>query len=114
MNGSIPIDGVYAADEVEDEINMLSLSFHVSVGDHNTVILDISTRTTIGQFQSNIVIPSSRRLNTKQPVAVDSYNGIVEEQFKKHRITKRLEALDNLTKICGIPSPDWLKDCHNP
>ena len=86
MNGSIPIDGVYAADEVEDEINMLSLSFHVSVGDHNTVILDISTRTTIGQFQSNIVRPSTICLTTNQPVPVDSYNGIVEGQFKRHGI----------------------------
>ena len=109
IDGTIPIDGTYATDDVEEEINMVSLSFHESAGDHKTVILDISTRAAIGKFQSKIVRPSTRRLTTKQPVSVDSYNGIVEDHFKKHRIIERLEALDNLTKICGTPSPDWLK-----
>ena len=48
INGSIPIDGVYATDDIEDEINMLSLSFHESAEDYKTVILEISTRATIG------------------------------------------------------------------
>ena len=109
INGSIPIDGGYATDEVEDAINILSLSFHESVGDDKTVILQISTRETIDQFQGNIVMPSTRCLTTKQPITVDSYNVIVEEQLKRHRTTEQLEALDNLTKICGTPSLDWFK-----
>ena len=98
INRSIPIDGIYAVDDIEDEINMLSLSFCESAGDHKTVIIEISTRATIGQFQSNIVRPSTRHLTTKQPVTMDSYNVIVEEQFKRHRIVKRLEALPRSAK----------------
>ena len=32
INGSIPIDGVYVTDNIEDEINMLSMSLHESTG----------------------------------------------------------------------------------
>ena len=39
INGSIPIDGVYAIDDIEDGIIMLSLSFHESAGGHKTIIL---------------------------------------------------------------------------
>ena len=79
INGCIHIDGVYATDDIENVINLLSLSFHERAGGRKTVILEISTRATIGQFKSNIVRPSTRRLTTKQPVTV-------EEQFKKHKI----------------------------
>ena len=48
INGNIPIDWVYATDNIEDEISMLSLSFHGSMGDQKTVILQISTKATIG------------------------------------------------------------------
>ena len=36
------------------------------------------------------------------------YNQIVEQQFIIHRIIVKMDAIDNLTKICGFPSPDWL------
>ena len=56
-----------------------------------------------------IVRPVTRRLVSSSPKCVGSYNQIVEEQFDRHRIPERLTAVDNLTRITGVPCPDWLK-----
>ncbi len=36
------------------------------------------------------------------------YNTIVQEQFKRHCIEERLNAVNNMTKYCGYQSPRWL------
>ena len=36
------------------------------------------------------------------------YNKIVKDQFDVNNIKKRLDAVDNLTNICGRPVPTWL------
>jgi hypothetical protein len=33
----------------------------------------------------------------------------VREQFEIHRIVKRLNAVDKMTRYCGYPSPNWLR-----
>ena len=42
IDGSLPIDGIFASPELEIS-NVLSLSFHESVGDHRTMIIELST-----------------------------------------------------------------------
>ncbi len=51
----------------------------------------------------------SRRLITSQQGLVDEYNRIVQEQFAQHRIVERLDAVDNMTRYCGFPSPNFLQ-----
>ena len=36
------------------------------------------------------------------------YNKIVEQNFIIHRIIENMDAVDNLTKLCWYPLPDWL------
>jgi hypothetical protein len=40
---------------------------------------------------------------------VRRYNKIIREQFFIHRIKQRMNAVDNMTRYCGYPSPPWLR-----
>jgi hypothetical protein len=44
-----------------------------------------------------------------QQGAVDKYNRIVQEQFERHRIAERLNAVDKITQYCGFPTPNFLQ-----
>ena len=92
VSGSTAIDGIFITHNVETT-NFLSLSFDESVGDHRTMILEVSTASTIGHYQGNIVRPSARRLTTKQPRVLAAYNSRLEQQYCIHRIPKRLGGL---------------------
>jgi len=85
------------------------LTFVESPGDHRSFIIDISTRSLSGEFRFKICRPVSRRLVTSQPQSVVRYNKIVREQFEIHRIIKRLNTVDKMTRYCGYPSPNWLR-----
>jgi hypothetical protein len=103
-----PIDGGYKSSEIEI-VNLGMLKFVESPGDHRSFIIDISTRSLFGEFRFKICQPVSRRLVTSQHQSVVKYNRIVREQFEIHRIVKRLNAVDKLTRYCGYPSPNWLR-----
>lgn len=92
INGSRSIDGIFATADIEIT-GFSSLSFHESVGDHRSMIVEISTRSAIGTFQGKIVRPTSRRLTTKQPGAIQAYNNQLQRQFTSHRIPERLSTL---------------------
>jgi hypothetical protein len=47
-------------------------------------------------------------LVTSQANSVKRYNEIVREQFEIHRIVKKMDTVDKMTKYCGNPSPRWL------
>ena len=109
IDGQLPIDSVYTTDDVET-VNFLQLPFHLSVGDHKTTIIDHTTRSLIGEHKNKLVKPTTRRVTTKQPASIHSYNDIVEDHFKRHRIIERLQAIENLVKLCGEPPKDsWLR-----
>ena len=57
INGSLPIDGIYAMPEIDLQ-SFLVLSFHEEVKDHQMSIIDISTESMIEQFQGHIVCPT--------------------------------------------------------
>lgn len=80
VDGSIPIDGIFCTPDI-DVTNFLALSFHESVGDHRTLIIELSTASVIGRYQGNIVHPTSRRLTIRQPSAVKAYNDEVSRQL---------------------------------
>jgi len=105
--GSSPIDGGYKSSDVEI-VHQGMLTFAESPGDHRSFIINISTRSLLGEFRFKICRPVSRRLVTSQQQSVDRYNKIVREQFDIHHI-ERLNAVDEMTRYCGYPSPKWLR-----
>ena len=106
--GSGPIDGGYKSPEIEIT-NLSMLTFADSPGDHRSLLLDISTRSMIGDHLNKICRPVSRRLVTAQQSSVNKYNDIVQDQCTIHRIQERLDAVDKMTRYCGKPLPTWLE-----
>jgi hypothetical protein len=102
-----PIDGGYKSPEVEI-VNLAMLNFAESLGNHRSLIFDVSTRSVLGKFRYKVCRPVSRQLVTSQASSFKQYNEIVQEQFKIHRIVKRMDAVDKMTRYCGYPSPRWL------
>jgi hypothetical protein len=92
-----PIDGGHKSPEVEI-VNLTMLNFAESPGDHRSLLFDISTRSLLGKFRYKIWRPVSRQLVTSQADSVKRYNVIVQEQFKIHRIVKRMDTVDKMTK----------------
>ena len=102
INGSIPIDGIFASAELEI-MHCLHLSFHESVGNHRTMIVEISTRSLLGRHQSSIVRPVTRRLTTKQPRSVAQYNSCFLDQCHVHRIRERTTSLSTAVQSEQYP-----------
>jgi hypothetical protein len=93
INGSQPIDGGYISPEIK-VVNLAMLNFQDSLGDHRSLIIDMSTRLLLGEHKPKICRPVSRHLITTQQASVDRYNKIVREQFQIHRIEERLDAVN--------------------
>jgi hypothetical protein len=106
--GSQPIDGGYITPEIEI-LNLSMLNFVVSLGDHRSLILDVSTRSLLGKHLNKICRPVSRRLVTSQKSLVTRYNKIFKKQCLIHRIQEHMDAIDKMKKYCGYPSPKWLE-----
>jgi hypothetical protein len=92
--GRNPIDGVYHTADLE-VAGVTLLSFHESVGNHCTILVDITTRSAIGQQEHKIFRPNAQRLTTKNKQSVKKYIHDVTDQFRQHKI---LERQDNLIK----------------
>jgi hypothetical protein len=75
----------------------------------HSLIIDILTHSLLGEFRFKICRPLSRRLVISQQQSVVRYNKTVREQFEIHRIVKRLNTVDKMTRYCGYPSPNWLR-----
>jgi hypothetical protein len=84
------------------------LNFVESPGNHRYLLFDVSTRAPLGKFRYKICHHVSPWLVTTQVDSVKHYNEIVWEQFEIHRIFKRMDAVDQITRYCGYPSPRWL------
>jgi hypothetical protein len=106
-SGKSPINGRYKSPEVEI-VNLSMLNFAESPGNYRSLLFDISTCSLLGKFRYKICCLVSRRLVTSQANSVKHYNEIVREQFEIHRIIKRMDAVDKMTKYCRNPSPRWL------
>ena len=108
IDGKIPIDAGYKTPDVEITAFYM-LSFLDSMGDHRGWLVEVTTRSMLGRELLKIVRPPGRRLVSTQPRSVESYNEIVEKQFQLHRVPERMEAVDKLSRICGSPTPPWLR-----
>ena len=91
ISGSKPIDGVWASRSLEIG-GFKILSFSESVGDHRTMIFDVSTRSLIGIFEHHVVRSGCRRLNCKTS-SLSKYNAILERLMATHRMEERLDEI---------------------
>ncbi len=78
--GRSSINGVYHTIDLE-VAGVTLLSFHEIVGDHCTILVDITTCSAIGQQVHQIVHPSAQRLTTKNKQSVKKYLENVIDQF---------------------------------
>ncbi len=62
----------------------------------------------LGVYRYKIYRLVSRRLITSQETSIKRYNAMIGEQFKIHHIEERLNAVDNMTRYCRYPLPQWL------
>ena len=91
--GSQPIDGIYISQELE-VMSIMILPFDESIGDHRSMIIDISTRSTVGEYQYKIIQPEARRLVTRNKKATAKYLTYVKQQFQRQHLPNKLETLE--------------------
>ncbi len=89
-------------------LNLTILTFAKSPGDHQFLVLDVSTRSLLGVYRYKVCWLVSRSLVTSQETSVKRYNAIIREQFKIHHVEERLNTVNNMTRYCGYPLPRWL------
>ena len=88
IDGSIPIDGVCVSKDLELR-GLKILPFSESVGDHRTMIFDVTSRSLLGKFEQQVVRDACRHLNTKTP-SLSRYNTILIEQISLHNMDQIL------------------------
>ncbi len=89
VSGSKPIDGIYHSSNLEITSSMM-LSFHEGVGDHRTLLNDITARSLLGTDGFKIVRPAARRLTCTNKKSVEQFIKYVEEQLTQHNLHNRL------------------------
>jgi hypothetical protein len=102
MGGKEPIDAVFHTPDLE-VTSTLQLSFHKGIGDHRTVLVDISTWSAIGKQEFQVVHPHARRLNSKNDRARLKYLRHLETQMATHKMTHCLDECEHA--IQSYPSP---------
>ena len=89
IRGRGPIDAVYFTPDLEI-VATLQLSFHEGVGDHRTVLVDVSSRSMIGKDSFKIVRPTARRLTLANKKYVEKYIKVLERKIIEHKLCQRL------------------------
>jgi len=70
------------------------LPFDPDLGDHRPVVVNISKRSLLGVEGPKIKPSAARRLNSKVKRIRQKYIDRLEEQFRKHKVLKRLAKLE--------------------
>jgi hypothetical protein len=91
FRGSKPIDGVWATSDVT-VTSACIMPVRYGIGDHRMFIVDLLTSSLIGADPIRVARPCARRLTTKLPGVVRTYNSSLEDLVLKHRIIERLGA----------------------
>jgi hypothetical protein len=91
VGGKEPLDAVIYTPDLEVTFT-LQLSFHKGVGDHRTVLVDISTWSAIGKQEFQVVQPQAWRLNSKNAIARSKYLCHLETQMATHKMTHCMNA----------------------
>ncbi len=91
VRGTKLIDGVWFLPELEITLT-IQLSFHKGVGDHRTVLVDVSTASAIGKQEFRVVQPHARQLSSTNVRAQTKYLAFLERQMQTHQMAERLHA----------------------
>jgi hypothetical protein len=102
VGGKEPIGTVFHTLDLE-VTSTLQLSFHKGVGDHCTVLVDISTRSAIGKQELRVVHPHAQGLSLTNKIAQSKYIWLLEAQMMVHKMTHRLGEREWI--IQGYPCP---------
>jgi hypothetical protein len=103
IGGVDPIDGVWHTPDLEVS-TLVQLSFHEGLGDHRTVLVDVTTQSAIGKHEFRVVRPEARRLNSTNTRVRSRYINHLEGQMAIHRMPNRLEACG--WSITGFPTTE--------
>jgi hypothetical protein len=98
IGGKEPIDAVLHTPDLK-VTSTLQLSFHEGVGDHKTVLVDISTWSAIGKQDFQVVHPHARRLNLKNNRTRSKYLCHLETQMAIHKMTHHLDECKRQFKV---------------
>ncbi len=101
--GSTPIDAVWTTAEI-DVVNVCVLPVGFSVGDHRMFAIDITSQSFIGSDRPPIQRPPHRRLTTRSPQTVRTYNAILTNLLTSHRCLERLHNIYTQAAISPTPS----------
>lgn len=74
-------------------VSTMQLSFHESVGDHRTVLVDISTQSMIGKDSFKVVRPQACCLMMANEGAIRRYILHLEQSIAHHRLADQQERL---------------------
>jgi hypothetical protein len=91
VRGAEPMDAVWFLPEL-DITSTMQLSFHEGVGDHRTVLVDMSTESAIGKQEFHVVHPHAGQLNSNNTKARTKYLTFLERQMQTHRMPEHLHA----------------------
>ena len=91
IDGQQTIDGVWSSTILEIGSFKL-LSFGESIGDHRTMIFDVTTRSLIGKFEHRVVKAGCRRLNYNTS-SMSRYNTLLEKLVTQNRMDERLDSV---------------------
>ncbi len=89
FRGSRPIDAIWTTPDI-CVTNVCAMPIGYGVGDHQAFIMDISILSMVGRNPQPIKRLTARRLNTRIPRCAETYNRILENQVRHHRIIDRL------------------------
>jgi hypothetical protein len=87
--GWVPVDEVWATDDLP--VDMAGwLAVHKCPGNHRVVMIEIDTKSLLGDDLLWITRPPARRLSCQIPRAKKNYQRRVISHFQKHRVLERL------------------------
>ena len=84
FRGSQPIDGVWATRDIEI-LNACVMPVGYGMGDHRCFVIDIATASMVGRSPVKVKRLNARRLNTKLPKVLESYNKLLEQDLQRHK-----------------------------
>jgi hypothetical protein len=68
---------------------LAQLSFHEGVSNHCTVLVDVTTRSTIGHQEFRVVRLLARKLSTKNRASTKTYLKRMATEFERHKLVER-------------------------
>jgi hypothetical protein len=87
--GSKPINGIWATSNIT-VCNAAIMPVGYGIGDHQLFVINFALNDTIGTNPPKLILPASRRLNTKLPCTAAEYSRLLEEKIIKHCLIKRV------------------------